>query len=1175
MVYEIVVANPGPGQTTYTLSDAPDFGAGTTITEINVSGPSGALPDLPVVGGSIVDTPRAINAGVSETYTVTVTFDVAAGMAADARTCVDATPSSGTYNAATIVFPGGDASDDACANIPVPVITTTKTVVAAPAQPVQVGAGYQYTVDYTVTATNSGDGLGTYTLLDAPSFGAGVTIDSMALIDPVPASANVDFGLGDLAIVKTPAPLAPNETETFTVRATFTVPGATTEQARNCDPGAAAPNTGTLNTVTVTPNIGEPSDASDCAPIPDPNITVTKQVASGPTFDSGSGEYTISYDVVATNNGSGPGTYDLIENPTFGDPTNINITSVKLDAVPLALPIANPIVAGQEIAAGETDTYVVEITFTVDPATPATARDCTLDPGEAGTGTLNTVTVDPNIGPNDDGSACGQIPNPGIGVVKTATADPVQVGSTNQYTVDYTITVSNTGPAAGTYGLVDQPRFGAGVTVDALELVDPIPASASATFGASDLTIVAPGADLAAGESEVFNVRATFTVPFGTPADQRDCDLGNDPGSGTYNEATVTPNIGDPSTDNACRPIPDPDIDVAKTVTTGPTYDAASGTYSISYDVVVTNAGGPGTYDVIETPTFGGGTTITAVTLDGATVALPIVNPVLGGATIAEGATVTHVVTIEFTIDGSMPASERVCEPDTGDDGTGTLNTVTVDPNIGPNTEASDCEPIGDPDIEIVKTLVDGPAPVAAGSTTWSATYELQIDNVGDFGGSYDLTDDVGFATGLTVIDQQATSADLTINGDFNDAVSNTSIATGVAIAPGETDIVTVVVTFEFTGLVNPADLACGIDPVSGEATYNTATATPNIGTPVTDDACGPLPGPDVSVDKSISSGPIDNLDGTFTIVYSIDVTNAASAGSGQYDLADAASFSPGVTIESQAVVNTAPGTIVTDASFPTSGVIVTGETILPGATHTYEVTVVATLAVDTTTTYVACSSTTGAAGEGLYNEAELTVNDETITDDVCGDIAGDLQIEKTDGDIELSIGDGPFEYQLTVTNVGGASTGSPVTVTDVLPVEFEWVDFPDYCSQAGQVLTCDIDPTLVDAGGESTSFLVAAQMVEGIAESIDGYVNLSYVDSPQDPAPSNPVCQPTAISSASMDALVATEATPTNNVACDRTPVRPSGVVPIEPPVTTPPTTTTTAAAADRAAGGVASDRF
>ena len=213
------------------------------------------------------------------------------------------------------------------------------------------------------------------------------------------------------------------------------------------------------------------------------------------------------------------------------------------------------------------------------------------------------------------------------------------------------------------------------------------------------------------------------------------------------------------------------------------------------------------------------------------------------------------------------------------------------------------------------------------------------------------------------------------------------------------------------------------------------------------------------------------------------------------------------------------PGTIATDATFPTSGAIVTGQTILPGATHTYEVTVVATLEVDTTTTYEECSSTTGTAGEGLFNRASLTVDGETTIDDVCEDIAGDLMIEKSDGDIELSIGDGPFEYQLKVTNVGGTSTGSPVIVTDVLPVEFRWVDFPDtvgdlpFCTQADQVLRCEIDSALVDAGGESTAFLVSAEARDGIAESIDGYENLSYVDSPGDPAPSSPSCGPQAVS--------------------------------------------------------------
>ena len=239
-----------------------------TLT-VDLPGGGTVTPTLPLApaGFDIVDTPRAIDAGVSETYTVTVTFDVDANMAADARTCVDATPNSGAYNAATIAFPGGDASDDACADIPTPIITVDKTV------------------------------------------------------------------------------------------------------------------------------------------------------ASGPTFDAGSSSYTISYNVLVKNDGDGPGTYDLVENPTFGGGTTI--TSVTLDGAPIAYPVTNPIVDDAPLAVGSTKTYVVEIVFTVDPGTTATARDCALEQGENGTGTLNTVTVDPNIGPNDDGSDCVLIPGPTPTITKS------------------------------------------------------------------------------------------------------------------------------------------------------------------------------------------------------------------------------------------------------------------------------------------------------------------------------------------------------------------------------------------------------------------------------------------------------------------------------------------------------------------------------------------------------------------------------------------------------------------------------------------------------------------------------------------------------------------------------------------------------------------------------------
>jgi uncharacterized repeat protein (TIGR01451 family) len=131
------------------------------------------------------------------------------------------------------------------------------------------------------------------------------------------------------------------------------------------------------------------------------------------------------------------------------------------------------------------------------------------------------------------------------------------------------------------------------------------------------------------------------------------------------------------------------------------------------------------------------------------------------------------------------------------------------------------------------------------------------------------------------------------------------------------------------------------------------------------------------------------------------------------------------------------------------------------------------------------------------------------------------------------------------------------VTVTDVLPAEFEWVSFPEGphpiadCEQDGQKLTCDIDPTLVDVGGESTSFEVTAKAKAGTAPSTEGYQNLSYVSSPLDPAPTDPVCpvdQPVE-QAVQFDALAVIAdlveqvtavigGNPANNVACDRTPV-------------------------------------
>ena len=61
------------------MTDTPDFGAGATITNIAISG-AATIADY-TKGANIV-TNDAINGGATETYTVTVTFDVSPTMSA-------------------------------------------------------------------------------------------------------------------------------------------------------------------------------------------------------------------------------------------------------------------------------------------------------------------------------------------------------------------------------------------------------------------------------------------------------------------------------------------------------------------------------------------------------------------------------------------------------------------------------------------------------------------------------------------------------------------------------------------------------------------------------------------------------------------------------------------------------------------------------------------------------------------------------------------------------------------------------------------------------------------------------------------------------------------------------------------------------------------------------------
>ncbi|KRC42028.1 hypothetical protein ASE15_18765, partial [Oerskovia sp. Root22] len=56
-----------------------------------------------------------------------------------------------------------------------------------------------------------------------------------------------------------------------------------------------------------------------------------------------------------------------------------------------------------------------------------------------------------------------------------------------------------------------------------------------------------------------------------------------------------------------------------------------------------------------------------------------------------------------------------------------------------------------------------------------------------------------------------------------------------------------------------------------------------------------------ITVDKTISSGPTPNGDGTWTITYDLVATNTGSA-AGDYDLSDRLHYGEGIEITSAAV---------------------------------------------------------------------------------------------------------------------------------------------------------------------------------------------------------------------------------------------------------------------------------
>jgi uncharacterized repeat protein (TIGR01451 family) len=839
--YTLTVRNASYVDESYDLSDVPAFASGVAIESMVVNGPGVVDLDLGADGGGIVtDGTIGGRAGYGANqplvFTVVVTFTMAGDT--DDRACAGA--DSGTFNTATVVFDRGSNSDSDCVPLPSPKIEMTK--VAEPATATHI-SGNQYEVSYTITVSNTGEGAGSYTLADVPDFGAGIEIVSLEA-DSDDATVNPGFWTGDPVDddVAIDQAIQAGEIDVFTITAVVNVAYDSVADARQCDEQQGAGH-GAFNTASLTSNGPGTPDSSACVSLPLPQITVEKD-ADQPVAELVDGNtYTASYTVTVTNTGDGPGQYDLSDLPAFG--AGANVTEVD---------IAPAIVDDVDIDPHDIDEYSVTVTFTVDPAMPASERECGVEP-TAGQGAYNGVTVHFNDDGSDSDADCVDIPQPDITVSKVATTDVAALVSGNDYEAVYTVTVHNAGDGPGEYTLDDLPEFGTGANVTDVSF-DPVP--------------VEPVA-INAGGTDVYTVTVLFTVDPAMPAGERECAEVPTAGQGAYNGVTVHFNDGGSDHSADCVDIPKPGISVSKSANTQAAVLVSGNTYEAEYTVTVTNPGtGPGEYSLADLPDFGDGADVV-----GDPVFVPVINGVVG---IEAGGIDVYTVTVLFTVDPAMPAGERECaDVPTAGQGAYNLATVTFE---GGSDDDSACMDIPVPDIEVTK-VAKGGATLVSGNT-YEAQYTVTVTNNGDGPGSYTLNDLPDFGDGANVVGEP----------EFDPA-----IAGAVGLNAGDSDVYTVTVTFTVDPAMPAGERECAEVPTAGQGAYNGVTVHFNDGGSDHSAACIDIPTPDISVEKVATTDVATKVSGnTYKAVYTVTVTNNGD-GPGSYTLNDLPDFGTGANI--------------------------------------------------------------------------------------------------------------------------------------------------------------------------------------------------------------------------------------------------------------------------------------
>ena len=391
--------------------------------------------------------------------------------------------------------------------------------------------------------------------------------------------------------------------------------------------------------------------------------------------------------------------------------------------------------------------------------------------------------------------------------------------------------------------------------------------------------------------------------------------------------------------------------------------------------------------------------------------------------------TVVADVPLQFTPGGTPPAT--VCAADGEDTDTAFNNTSAL---TSPN---GDIEPdqacAAPPSIDISKFVSAGPT--ANGNGTWTVVYDVVATNDGGAAGTYDVSDrmtadgDLEVVSGSVITAPDGVVPSAAWTGLGAEGAPENVIASEVSLPAGGTHTyqVEVVIGLAAGSEGAPVITDCSAVPGGTGGLSNSAEIEHND---LTDDATACIAVGTVIVDKTVSSGPTPNGDGTWTVVYDIVATHAGAADA-DYDVTDRLQFGEGIEIVDHEVRSLDGIDVNTDWTGLGGGdsdpenVIAEDVTLSEGESHTYQVEVTVQMDDDTIDpSNLQCPPPGSGEAGGLANSTTLTSNGITGQDAVCPTLPL-IELDKTvvDGS-PVANGDGTWTiaYDVTATNSGQAT---------------------------------------------------------------------------------------------------------------------------------------------------------